>query len=90
MSPTSRSWFAAVAGIVAFLLAYLFLMAWSCNDVGGVPSWQRCSSVMGTPGFSVEDWGLDNDLNTLIPIVPGVVVGVGVWWLSGRRRSDDS
>lgn len=70
---------------MASLLAALFLMAWSCLDVGGVSSWERCSSIMGTSGFSVEDWGLDSDLDVLIPVVPGLAVGI-VTWLLGRHR----
>ena len=77
-----------LAGIAGFLLPWLFLMAWACNDVGGVPSWERCSTIMGTPGFSVEDWGLDNDLNGLIPIVSGLFFSTFTLWLGRPRRID--
>jgi NhaP-type Na+/H+ or K+/H+ antiporter len=75
-------------GVVAFLVAFLFLMAWGCGDVGGVSSWERCRSAMGTPAFSVEDWGLDASLNALIPVVLGLLVGIVTWWI-GRPRHPD-
>ena len=88
MSSTSRRWLSVLAGVVAFLLAFFFLMAWGCADVDGVSSWERCTSAMGTPAFSVEDWGLGSNLNILIPVVSGLVVGMGAWWLSRPRNSD--
>jgi hypothetical protein len=36
---------------------------------------------MGTPAFSLEDWGLDSNLNVLIPVVSGLVGGIGASWL---------
>lgn len=76
------------AGVVAFLVAFLFLMAWGCGDVGGVSSWERCATAMGTPAFSVEDWGLDASLNILIPVVAGLLVGIVTWWLGELRHPD--
>lgn len=75
------------AGVAAFVLAFLFLMPRSCLDVGGVSSWERCSSAIGTPAFSVEDWGLDSDLNVLIPILSGVLVGTVAWCFRRSKRT---
>jgi len=88
MSSTARRWLSVLAGVVAFLLAFFFLMAWGCGDTDGVSSWERCTTAMGTPAFSVEDWGMASNLNILIPVVSGLVVGIGAWWLSRPRNSD--
>jgi hypothetical protein len=85
---TSRKWVSVLAGVVAFLAAFLFLMPWGCGDVGGVSSWERCTSAMGTPAFSVEDWGLDLSLSILIPLVSGLLVAVVTWWLWRPRHAD--
>ena len=77
-----------MAGVAALLVAFLFLMPWGCADVGGVSSWERCTSAMGTPAFSVEDWGLDSNLNILIPVVSGLLVAIVTWWLGGLRHAD--
>ena len=65
MTARPRMWLTVSAGVVAFLGAFLFLMPWGCADVGGVSSWERCTSAIGTPAFSVEDWGLASNLNLL-------------------------
>lgn len=72
------------------MVAFLLGMAWGCADVGGVSSWERCTSAMGTPAFSVEDWGLDSTLNILIPVVSGLLVGFVTWWLARSRNPDRS
>lgn len=41
----------------------------------GVPSWERCASLVGLPAFSLTDWGLDNTFDILIPVLPGAVAG---------------
>jgi hypothetical protein len=86
MSANSRRWLSVLAGVVAFLASFFFLMPWGCADVGGVSSWERCTTAMGTPAFSVEDWGLDSNLNTLIPVVSGLAVGFGASLLSRSRH----
>lgn len=88
MSATSRRWLSVLAAVVVFVVAFLFLMPWGCADVGGVSSWDRCTSAMGTPAFSVEDWGLDSNLNALIPFVLGLLVGIVTWWF-GRPKHPD-
>lgn len=45
-------WISISAGMAAFVLAVVFLMPRSCLDVGGVSSWERCTSAMGTPALS--------------------------------------
>jgi hypothetical protein len=85
MTVTSRRWLSVLAGVVSGLL---FLMPWGCADVGGVSSWERCTSTMGTPVFSVEDWGVDSNLNIFVPVVPGLLVGIGTCWRGRMRRSD--
>jgi hypothetical protein len=88
MKVTSRRWLSVLAGVVAFLVAFLFLIPWGCADVAGLSSWERCTSAMGTPAFSVEDWGLDSNLNILIPVVSGLLVGTVTWRLGGLRHPD--
>lgn len=73
----------AVAGFVALVLTFLFLMPWGCNDVGGVPSWERCITYMDTPAFSVEDLGLTAGFNLLVPLLLAAVVGSVTWILLG-------
>jgi hypothetical protein len=89
MTVTSRRLLSVLAGVVVFAAAFLFVMPWGCADVGGVSSWEHCTSAMGTPAFSFEDWGLDSSLNILIPVVSGLLVGIGTWWL-GRMKDLDS
>ena len=88
MNVTSRRWLSVLAGVVAFLVVFFFLMPWGCADLGGVSSWERCTSAMGTPAFSVEDWGLDSNLNILSPVVFGVLFGIATWWLGGLGHPD--
>lgn len=87
LTRTLGSIFTGVLGLVA---GYMFLMPSGCDDEGGVPSWERCTSAMGLPAFSVEDLGLDATWNILIPLLAGVVVGVVTWKLIGvgTRKGD--
>jgi NhaP-type Na+/H+ or K+/H+ antiporter len=75
-------------GVVAFVGSYLFLFPSGCDDIGGVSSWERCITAIGTPAFSLTDWGLDNKFDILIPLVVGVLAGVVTRWLLGLRNSD--
>ena len=88
MTATSRRWLPVVAGLAAAIAAFLALMPWGCVDVDGVPSWERCTSALGTPAFSVEDWGFDSSLNILVPVVALLVVGF-VAWLFGTATNSD-
>lgn len=85
VTSTSRRWLSVVAGGVVFLVALLSLMAWGCADVGGALSWERCTSAMAR--LLGRGLGLDSNVNILIPVVSGLVVGIGAWWLvrSGDR-----
>jgi hypothetical protein len=87
MKVTSRRLLSALVGVAALLVAFLFLMPWGCADVE-VSSWERCTSAMGTPAFSVEDWGLDSNLNVLIPVVSGLLFSIVTWWLGGLKHAD--
>ena len=53
---------------------------YGCDDVGGVPSLQRCHSFLGNP--TIEWWGL----LYLVPLVAGIGLGSAVWWLLGRSE----
>lgn len=63
----------AIVGVTAFLGAYLVAFPSGCAAVAGVPSWERCRSLVGTPAFSLTDWGLDNTFDILIPLVIAVL-----------------
>lgn len=41
---------------------------------------------MGTPAFSVEDWGWDSTLNIVPPLLAAVLVGFLVWAILGRQK----
>lgn len=77
-----------ISGVIALVASFLLAMPSGCNDVGGVPSWERCTSALGLPAFSVEDLGLDATLNILIPLLIAVVVGWVVWAATGLSGSD--
>ena len=88
MTKVSRvwlSWIAVVAGLVGW---YVFFFPSGCADVGGVPSWERCSSSVGWPAFSVQDLGLSATLDIVQPLVAGVLLGVCMWWLTGLFETD--
>lgn len=83
MDRVTRSVASVILAVLGFVAALLFLTPSGCNDVGGVPSWERCTSMMGLPAFSVEDLGLDPTFNILIPAISGLAVGLLTWWLTG-------
>jgi hypothetical protein len=72
-----------VIGAVAFVAAYMFLFPTGCADVGGMSSWERCTTVMGNPAFSLSDWGWANQFDILIPLAVAVLAGFVTWWLLG-------
>jgi hypothetical protein len=61
---------------------FLGTMVAGCDDVGGVPTWERCTTWLGTP--ALIDWP-DGTLDLVIPLLLGSLVGGGVWWLLARR-----
>ena len=77
-----------VIGAVAFVAAYMFLFPTGCADVGGMSSWERCTTVMGNPAFSLSDWGLANQLDILIPLAVAVFAEFVTWWLLGPQSSE--
>lgn len=80
-----------VAGLLGTLVSFPFLVPSGCNDVDGVPSWERCISFVGTPAFSVEDFGWDNTLDVLQPLLAGLLVALVTWWILSvvRQEPDD-
>lgn len=78
-----------MAGIVGTVVSFFFLVPAGCNEEGGVPSWERCSSFVGTPAFSVEDFGWDNALDVTQPILVGLLLGLITWWLLGTFQGSD-
>ena len=74
-------------GVAAFIGGYVFVFPSGCADVDGISSWERCTTLIGTPAFSLTDWGLDNKFDILIPLVMGVLAGGVTWWLLELRNS---
>ena len=62
------------------VLTFLGTMTASCIDIGGVPSWERCSSSLRNP---IIEWPGGN-LSLLFPLGLGIGVGYLVWWLLGK------
>jgi NhaP-type Na+/H+ or K+/H+ antiporter len=90
MDRFTRNLISVVASVLALVGSFLFVIPSGCNDVGGVPSWERCTTPMGTPAYSVEDLGLDATLNVLPPVLIAVFVGLLVWWLLGFSAAGDT
>lgn len=87
MDRRPRKLVSVTIGVVAFVAAYLFVFPTGCNEPGpGVPSWEKCSTVMGNPAFSLTDWGLDNTFDILIPLAVGVLAGFVVRSLLRSRE----
>lgn len=79
-----------VVGVVAFVVAYMFLFPTGCADVEGMPSWERCTTVMGNPAFSLSDWGLANQFDILIPLAVAALAALVTWWLLGPRSREQT
>jgi hypothetical protein len=90
MEGLPRTMAALAAGVVAFVGAFYYLMPAGCDDVGGVPSWERCTSLEGTPAFSLSDLGLPNQFDILIPLFAFALVASITWLLLGATDSDQS
>jgi len=57
-------------------------MTASCDDIGGVPSWERCQSWVGNP---IVEWPGGN-FSPLFALAFGMGVGYLIWWLLGRSQ----
>ena len=88
MNHPRRRLMSVTVGVVAFVGAYLFLFLHGCADVLGMSSWERCTTVVGTPAFSLTDWGLDNTFDMLIPLFAGILGAVVAWWLDRPPAED--
>ncbi len=62
------------------MVVFLGTMTASCDDVGGVASWQRCRSWLGNP---IVEWPGGN-FSPLFSLALGVGVGYLAWWLLGK------
>ena len=83
MDRTIRALIAIGTGVVTFVATSLLVIPAGCADVGGVPSWQRCTTILGTPAFSVSDLGLNNSFEVLIPLLGGLLAGTFTWLATG-------
>jgi len=68
-----RPMLSVAAGVVALLST----MVAGCNDVDGVPSWERCHTWLGNP---TVDW----PGAPLFALALALGVGYLVWWLFGK------
>jgi hypothetical protein len=88
-SPGPRKLTSIVIGIVAFIAAVLFLFPTGCAEVEGMSNWERCTTWVGTPAFSLTDWwSLNNQFDIVLPLFVGGLAGLIAWWLLGLRISD--
>jgi len=67
---------ALLFGAVTFLAS----MTSGCDAMGGVSSWERCRSWLGTPTI---EWP-GGDLSPVFPLLLGIGVGALVWWRLGE------
>jgi hypothetical protein len=90
MRPSTRRLISVTIGVVAFVGALLFLYPVGCGEGGGgTSSWERCTTWIGTPAFSLTDWwNLNNQFDILLPLAVGVLAGVITWWLLGLPNTD--
>ena len=65
---------------LAGVLTLLATMTAACDDIGGVPTWERCTTWLGNPSF-VE---LPFPLDLVVPLSLGLAVAFAVWWLLGH------
>jgi hypothetical protein len=72
---------ACTAGLIAFLA-----IVGGCDDIGGVPDWERCTSYLGTPTL---DWSRPWVAVTVFgPLLLSAAVGLLAWWLVGPPPGD--
>jgi hypothetical protein len=63
------------------LLGFLGTMTARCDDIGGVPTWERCTTWLGTPTFVAWPSGA---LDVITPLIFGVIVGSVSWWMLAK------
>jgi hypothetical protein len=68
--------------VIARAVTFLGTMTASCDDIGGVPIWERCQSWLGNP---IIEWPGGN-FSPLFALAFGVGVGYLIWWLLGRSQ----
>ena len=73
---TIRILLTAAVGVVTFLGT----MVGICDDIGGVPTRERCDTWLGTPAF--VDWP-SGILDLIIPLALGAATALVGWWLLG-------
>ena len=71
-----------VLSVVGGAVTFLGTMTAYCDDIGGVPSWERCRSWLGNP---MIEWPGGN-FSPLFTISLGIGVGYLIWWLLGRSQ----
>ena len=66
-----------MVSVAAGVVTLLSTVVAGCNDVGGVPSWERCQTWLGNP---TVDWrGAP-----LIALALALGVGYLVWWIFAK------
>jgi NhaP-type Na+/H+ or K+/H+ antiporter len=88
MDRTIKALIAVAGGLVTVVVTFLFVTPAGCNEGGGLPSWERCITIMGTPAFSVSDLGLGNEFEILIPVLAGLLVGILTWAALGSSDQE--
>jgi hypothetical protein len=72
---------ACLAGMITFLV----IVPAGCDDVGGVPDWERCVSYLGNPTLdSSRHWAL----SLFGPLLLSISMGGLAWWLVGSPPDD--
>ncbi|MBI4218876.1 MAG: hypothetical protein HY682_01950 [Chloroflexi bacterium] len=89
MNSLARALASVTIGIAAFVGLVVFVFPWGCVEPLGVPSWERCTTFIGTPAFSFTDWdwGRDNKFDIFVPLVAGVLAGGVTLWLLGLKKA---
>ncbi len=72
-----------VLSVAAGMVTFLGTMTAHCDDIGGVPSWERCQSWLGDP---MIEWPGGN-FSPLLSLAFGIGVGYLIWWLLGRSQA---
>ena len=69
--PPERRLLSWIAGVIGAIVYFYALVPSGCDDGGEQSSFERCITYLGTPAFSVEDYGWDATLNVIPPIAFG-------------------